>query len=70
MQKEDLVNKIEGLEKWISKLKIELVHEGRLDGWPLEKYRNDIITYTNELVGLQEILNDLIENENEDFLNL
>jgi len=70
MQKEDLINKIEDLEKWIYKLKIEIVHENRLDGWTLKKYRNNLIDHTNKLIGLQELLTETIEKENEDLLNL
>jgi hypothetical protein len=70
MQKGDLVSRITELEKYVNKLKIELVHENRLDGWTLEKYRNNLIEYTNKLIGLQELLTETIDKENEDLLNL
>ena len=66
MDKEELINRIEDLENWISKLKVELVHEHMLDGWSIKKYRKDLLSAANELAEL----GGLLEKENEDLSDL
>jgi ribosomal protein L29 len=66
MEKEELVNRIDTLEKWISKLRVELVHENMLDGWSIKKYRKDLLRAAKELTDLESLL----EKENEDLSEL
>jgi len=58
MDKEYLIERIESLEKWIYKLKVELVHENRSDGWTIKKYRKDLLYAAKKLVDLEKLLED------------